>query len=104
VAAEGSDELTLGFRPESLEPATEGAAGVFPVVVDVVEELGSEAYLYGEAVGRAAEDAAASLQSSTIIARVEPRSVPRKGEKVYVKIKPGEEHAFSVKTGERLPS
>jgi multiple sugar transport system ATP-binding protein len=104
VAAEGSDELTLGFRPESLEPASEGAEGAFPVIVDVVEELGSDAYLYGEAAGRAAEDSAVSLQSSTIIARVEPRNVPQKGQKVWVKIKVGQEHAFSVKTGERLPS
>jgi multiple sugar transport system ATP-binding protein len=104
VAAESSDELVLGFRPESLEPSGEGTDGAFPVIVDVVEELGSDAYLYGQAAGAAANDAAASLQSSTIIARVEPRSVPQKGEKVYVKIKVGQEHAFSVKTGERLPS
>jgi len=104
VADEGSSELTLGFRPESLEPASKGADGVFPVIVDVVEELGSDAYLYGEAAGAAADDPAASLQSSTIIARVEPRNVPKKGETVYVKVKTGEEHAFSVKTGERLPS
>jgi multiple sugar transport system ATP-binding protein len=104
VAEEGSDELTLGFRPESLEPAAEGSAGAFQVVVDVVEELGSDAFLYGEAVGAAAEDPTASLQSSVIIAKVEPRNVPQKGQKVHVKIKAGEEHAFSVKTGERLPS
>jgi multiple sugar transport system ATP-binding protein len=104
VSAEGSNELTLGFRPESLEPASEGAEGAFPVIVDVVEELGSDAYLYGEAAGRAAEDSSVSLQSSTIIARVEPRNVPQKGQKVWVKIKAGQEHAFSVKTGERLPS
>ncbi len=104
VRAEGSDELVLGFRPESLEPASEGTEGAFPVLVDVVEELGSDAYLYGQAIGSAAEDTAASLQSSTIIARVEPRNVPRKGEKVYVRIRTGQGHAFSAKTGERLPS
>jgi multiple sugar transport system ATP-binding protein len=39
-----------------------------------------------------------------IIARVEPRNEPQKGEKVYLRIKKGGEHCFSVKTGERLPS
>jgi multiple sugar transport system ATP-binding protein len=104
VAAEGSDELILGFRPESLEPSAEGGEAAFPVIVDVVEELGSDAYLYGERVLRGIEDAGGSLQSPTIIARVEPRSVPQKGEQVYVRIKTGQEHAFSAKTGERLPS
>jgi multiple sugar transport system ATP-binding protein len=104
VASEGSDQVILGFRPESLEPAPEGSAGAFPVVVDVVEELGSDAYLYGAAVGAAAEDTAAELASSSIIARVEPRNEPQKGETVYLKIRAGGEHCFSVKTGERLPS
>jgi multiple sugar transport system ATP-binding protein len=104
VTEEDSTELTLGFRPESLEPTAEGTDGAFPVLVDVVEELGSDAFVYGEATGRAAEEAAEKLQSDTIIARVEPRNVPSKGETVYFKIKAGEEHAFSVKTGERLPS
>ncbi len=103
VAAEGSEQIILGFRPESLEPAEEGA-GAFPVVVDVVEELGSDAYLYGEAVGPAATDPNAALANRTIIARVEPRNEPQKGEKVFLKIKQGGEHCFSVKTGERLPS
>jgi len=104
VKAEGSDQVVLGFRPESLEPAGEEAEGAFPVVVDVVEELGSDAYLYGEAVGPAATDPTVELANRTIIARVEPRNEPDKGQKVYLKIKAGGEHCFSVKTGERLPS
>src|SRR5690606_12828091 len=49
VAAEGSDQVTLGFRPEALEVVSEGTEGAFPVVVDLVEELGSDAFLHGEA-------------------------------------------------------
>jgi multiple sugar transport system ATP-binding protein len=104
VTAEGSDQVVLGFRPESLEPAPQEAGGAIPVIVDVVEELGSDAYLYGEAVGPAATDPDAALANRTIIARVEPRHEPQKGEKVYLRIKQGGEHCFSVKTGERLPS
>ena len=61
-------------------------------------------FLYGEAVGPAATDPTVELANRTIIARVEPRNEPEKGEKVYLKIKAGGEHCFSVKTGERLPS
>ena len=104
LSAEGSEQVILGFRPESLEPASQDAGGAIPVVVDVVEELGSDAYLYGQAVGPAASDPDAALANNTIIARVEPRNEPQKGEKVYLRIKPGGAHCFSVKTGERLPS
>ena len=70
-----------------------------------VEELGSDAYIYGELVG--AEDSEEKLgsgeDSSQIIVRVPPRTAPEPGETVYVRIKPGEEHIFSASTGERLP-
>ncbi|MGH9262410.1 MAG: ABC transporter ATP-binding protein, partial [Acidimicrobiales bacterium] len=101
VAAEGSEQVILGFRPESLEPAEEGA-GAFPVVVDVVEELGSDAYVYGHAVGPAAEEQAERLRSEAVIARVEPRNAPAKGENVTFTIRTGSEHFFSVKTGLRI--
>ena len=41
-------KVILGFRPESVEVATEGAPGAFPVRVTLVEELGSDAFVYGE--------------------------------------------------------
>jgi hypothetical protein len=40
--------------------------------------------------------------SDRLIARVDPKMAPRKGEKVHLKIKVGAEHCFSAKTGERL--
>src|SRR5688500_13978691 len=46
LAKEGSDTVVLGFRPESLEVVGTGQGG-FPVHVDMVEELGSDAYAYG---------------------------------------------------------
>ncbi|MFW6203503.1 MAG: ABC transporter ATP-binding protein [Actinomycetota bacterium] len=104
VGAEGVDQVTLGFRPEALEVVPEATEGAFPVRVELVEELGSDAFLHGEAVGAVAEDSSVVMRSSTIIARVEPRHAPSKGQEVYLKIKTGEEHAFSIKTGERLPS
>ena len=71
-----------------------------------VEELGSDAYIYGELVGaEKSEDKLGSGEdSSQIIVRVPPRTAPNSGENVYVRIKPGEEHIFSASTGERLPA
>ncbi len=100
-AAGSAGKVTLGFRPESLEPAGEDETGAFPVVVNVVEELGADAFVYGE-LARAAGPAAQALTSDQIIARVEPRDPPKKGETVWFKIRPGTEHVFSADTGERI--
>ncbi|MGH8828242.1 MAG: sugar ABC transporter ATP-binding protein, partial [Jiangellaceae bacterium] len=101
LAKEGSDTVTLGFRPESLVAGSDEESGI-PVVVDVVEELGSDAYVYGHAVGPAAEEQAERLRSEAVIARVEPRNAPAKGENVTFTIRTGSEHFFSVKTGLRI--
>ncbi|RJK97757.1 ABC transporter ATP-binding protein [Vallicoccus soli] len=97
--ADGTGHVTLGFRPESVELVGEGQG--FPVLVNLVEELGSDAILYGSIENPAA---ASALASSDIAARVDPRRPPMKGEKVYLRIRQGEEHAFSTKTGQRLPA
>ena len=46
VSEAGLDEVTIGIRPESLEVSTDGGVDV---VVDLVEDLGSEAYVYTHA-------------------------------------------------------
>jgi multiple sugar transport system ATP-binding protein len=102
VSKEGSDSVVLGFRPEALEVVPEGTENSFQVVADVVEELGSDAFLYGELVGAASDDPTAEMRDTEIIARVEPRGAPQKGDVVHLRIRPGAEHVFSAKTGERL--
>ena len=105
VAPEDGGKVTIGFRPESLEVVSAKDEHSIPVRLSFVEELGSDAYIYGELVG--AEDSEEKLgsgeDSSQIIVRVPPRTAPEPGETVYVRIKPGEEHIFSASTGERLP-
>ena len=46
VSRETTREVLLGFRPEAAEIVEQGAAGTFPIEVDFVEELGSDAYIY----------------------------------------------------------
>ena len=102
IAAEGSDSVAIGFRPESLEIVPVGVDGAFSIIVDVAEELGSDAFIYGRAVGLGVTDPAAALLESPLAARVEPRTAPQKGERVALRIKPNHLHCFSVQTGERI--
>jgi multiple sugar transport system ATP-binding protein len=80
--------VRVGVRPEDLRavPAGQGLA----VEVEVVEELGSDAYLYGTAEGR------------TIVARTDPRTPPVKGDVVHVAPDPERVHLFDTDTGVRL--
>ncbi|MGH3516475.1 MAG: ABC transporter ATP-binding protein [Haloechinothrix sp.] len=96
LGTEGSATAALGFRPESLEVVGADEGG-FPIIVNLVEELGSDAYCYGILEGH---DRA--LGAVDVIARVDPRTPPAKGERIHLRIRPGEVHVFSAKTGERL--
>ncbi|MHB1614944.1 MAG: ABC transporter ATP-binding protein [Actinomycetes bacterium] len=97
LGAEGSKTVTVGFRPEALDIADGDG---FSVGVDVVEELGSDAFLYGSL---SPEEGASALGRADIVARLDPRKVPNKGERVRLAVKTGEVHAFSPTTGARLP-
>jgi multiple sugar transport system ATP-binding protein len=94
LAREGAGSVLLGFRPESVELVGTGEG--FPVSVRLVEELGADAYLYGAIDGMPASD------EPDLVARIDPANPPRVGETVHVRVKPGQEHAFSPKTGLRL--
>jgi multiple sugar transport system ATP-binding protein len=83
--------VTLGVRPENLAI---GSAGL-KLEVDVVEELGADAYVYGRA------DVGGSVQQ--IVARVDWRRPPAKGETVHVApIDDTAIHVFATTTGERI--
>jgi multiple sugar transport system ATP-binding protein len=75
------------------------------VQVNLVEELGSDAFLYGELQGsKELHDSLGSGEdSSQIVVRADPRKVPRKGDVVHVKIRAGEQHNFSAASGSVCP-
>ncbi|PMC74645.1 MULTISPECIES: ABC transporter ATP-binding protein [unclassified Brachybacterium] len=91
----GTDEktVTVGVRPEDLDIATDGQG--IPVEVDVVEELGADAFIYGRRAGAEETD-------KPFIARVDGRRPPQKGETVHFRPKENHVHLFDTKTGERL--
>jgi multiple sugar transport system ATP-binding protein len=91
AAARGDKSITLGFRPEDLR-LTDGGV---PVEVLVVEELGADAYVYGEI-------AQVTGEKKDIVVRVEGRRPPAKGDVIHVSVVEGHSHVFATSTGERL--
>jgi multiple sugar transport system ATP-binding protein len=90
LAKAGDDKtLTLGVRPEAFQIADEG----LPVKVAVIEELGSDAYLYGSAEHTTGQQ---------IIARIGTRMHSEKGAIVHLAPQPDKLHLFSTSTEERL--
>ncbi|HEY9472791.1 MAG TPA: sn-glycerol-3-phosphate ABC transporter ATP-binding protein UgpC [Mycobacteriales bacterium] len=93
-AAAKSDlsEVTLGVRPESFRLAEDDSGLV--IRVDLVEELGADAYIYGTSeIGEAREQ---------FVIRVDGRTPPRMGDVVRMSVRTGEEHVFHPETGVRL--
>ncbi|ANW63095.1 ABC transporter ATP-binding protein [Mycolicibacterium murale] len=85
----GLSEVTVGIRPEQLELSD---SGTIEVVVDLVEDLGSEAYLYTHA--------GSDVQ---LVARSLPRTPARLAETVKLrKTSDGVVHLFHPESGERL--
>ncbi|MDX3386647.1 sn-glycerol-3-phosphate ABC transporter ATP-binding protein UgpC [Streptomyces sp. V2] len=93
LSATTDKTVTVGVRPEHFEVATETDKGLV-VTVNVVEELGADAYVYGTAkVGEESKD---------LVVRVSGRAVPEKGSTLSVVPRAGETHVFSTSTGARL--
>jgi multiple sugar transport system ATP-binding protein len=88
--ANGRTGVVLGLRPEALELAGEGV----PARVEVVEELGADAYVFCVAeIGG---------ESRRLVARTEARRAPGQGERITLRVRPNEAHLFDPDTGNRL--
>jgi multiple sugar transport system ATP-binding protein len=93
TASKMNGDVTVGVRPESWRLVGESGDGL-PVHVTVIEELGADAYVYGQC----------DLEGvpGQVIIRVVPGQVPQKGETVHVTTDPGRVHVFDGGSGERL--
>jgi multiple sugar transport system ATP-binding protein len=96
--ARADGKITIGFRPEGVELAAANSENAFPVDVDIVEELGSDAFVYAEP----ATEGVADLHSENIIARIDPHDAPRKGDQVWLRPKENSMHYFSGSNGQRI--
>jgi multiple sugar transport system ATP-binding protein len=93
--AAGLDEVIIGLRPESASLAPAGTPGALALTVALVEELGADAYVYGELAGDAPDD-------SPWVVRCDGRAVPRIGDEVSVVVQASDAHLFNGPTGLRL--
>ena len=106
LVPEDGGMIKIGFRPEGLDVVDASVEDTIPVEVDFVEELGSDAYVYGHLVGDEKGEGLGSGAEGTskqLIVRVPPRTAPGRGGVVYVRIREGQQHNFSASTGVRLP-
>ncbi|MBY6682398.1 sn-glycerol-3-phosphate ABC transporter ATP-binding protein UgpC [Rhodococcus sp. BP-316] len=99
VTRKVTGDILFGIRPEALR-VTSAASGL-SIEVDVVEEIGADAYVYGRAlrdgVAPPLEDQAAPL-----VVRVDGRAAPRAGSTLHLAADPDQVHVFDAASGLRL--
>ena len=82
----------FGIRPEHVEIADSGG---LKLEIDVVEELGSEAFVFGRTT--------VNGRTESLVARVDWRNPPEKGQVVHVRVDEAHAHIFATDAaGERL--
>jgi multiple sugar transport system ATP-binding protein len=89
----GNGRVTVGFRPDDTELVGANDGGI-PVVVELVEDLGSDANVYGHAALEGA--------SERFTIRTDRRHMPTMGDTVYARPRTDHHHVFHAVTGERL--
>jgi multiple sugar transport system ATP-binding protein len=90
--------VTVGIRPEGFTPASTG----FDVAVEVVEELGADAFVYGKPVDKSLKFTNSTEESGQVIIRWDPKTPPKAGQTVTVGANPDAVHLFDATTGKRI--
>jgi multiple sugar transport system ATP-binding protein len=99
VPSNSASTITVGIRPEGFTPASSG----FEVLVEVVEELGSDAFIYGKPADSSVKFAhSADEEGAQVIVRWDPKNPPKPGDKITVAAIPTAIHLFDATTGARL--
>ena len=95
--AAGTGPVTIGLRPEAIELAGEGAG--IPAVVNLVEELGAEAFVYCRPTEHELD---AIVTTPDIIVRIDPKQSPKPGETIALHVKEGSALLFDAESGARI--
>ena len=94
ISAAGITTVTIGIRPEQWSAnSANGSEQAIAAEITVVEELGSDAFIYGNLVNDPSE---------SIVVRTSGRSGARIGDKISLHTISDELHLFHPETGERL--
>jgi multiple sugar transport system ATP-binding protein len=96
--AAGTGRITVGVRPESVSLAGDGAG--LPAIVNIVEELGSEAYVHARLEHLGSE--ASEGESPDFVVRVDPKSAPPSGSRIELHIRPDAVLLFHADSGARI--
>ncbi|MDQ2838246.1 MAG: sn-glycerol-3-phosphate ABC transporter ATP-binding protein UgpC [Actinomycetota bacterium] len=96
----GLKEIILGIRPESFH-ASESGQGL-KLKVSLVEELGADAFVYGELPGTKTHDVGDDGGAKPFTVRFDGRVPPKIGNEILLEVRQDETHAFNPDTGERL--
>ena len=95
------NQVIVGMRPEDVE-VTLNEDGL-ELIVDVVEELGADAYVYATPASEKVRlEGGDDGLAKPFIARVDGRRVPDKGSKIFVYPNPSHMHVFDHESGARL--
>ena len=94
-AASPQGRVTVGFRPESVRLVAEGR-GV-PVHVQVVEQLGSDAYLYTTLGGD--DDV---MHTADLVVRTQARAPAEVGQRLWVDVDDRDVHLFDTASQQRV--
>jgi multiple sugar transport system ATP-binding protein len=86
-------DIVVGVRPESWRLVSSEEGGL-PVTITVVEELGSDAFVYGTS--------GVAGTPNNVIVRVNGRDTVHKGDVIHVTTDPRNVHVFDADSGERL--
>jgi multiple sugar transport system ATP-binding protein len=98
VPASAGSSVIVGIRPEGWAPAATG----FHVLVEVVEELGSDAFVYGRPADSNVQFANSTDEGAQVIVRWDPKNPPKPGDTVTVANVPNAVHLFDATTGSRI--
>jgi multiple sugar transport system ATP-binding protein len=98
VPASAGASVIVGIRPEGWVPASTG----FHVLVEVVEELGSDAFVYGKPADTNVRFANSTDEGAQVIVRWDPKNPPKPGETVTVANVANAVHLFDATTGARI--
>ncbi len=88
--ASAAAEVVVGVRPEHLQVNDPGVERGFEMQVDVVEELGADAYLYGRI------SFPGNTVDQPVVARVDGRRPPERGSRVRLNPEPDHLHFFGA--------
>jgi multiple sugar transport system ATP-binding protein len=92
ATSNGRAAVVVGFRPEAFELAPAGISAT----VELVEEIGADAYVFcGTEIGG---------ETTRLVARTESRRAPKRGERVNLRPRPDEAHFFDPESGARIGS